>query len=117
MKVTCRPLMHAELCKALSIRIKVFVEEQQVPLEEERDAYDDAALHFGAFVGDKMVGTGRVVFTDKKGKIGRIAILPEYRGFGIGTKLMETIVRTCEEQELTEVFLGAQLQALNFYRK
>ena len=62
LKVTCRPLMHAELCKALSIRIKVFVEEQQVPLEEERDAYDDTALHFGAFVGDKMVGTGRVVF-------------------------------------------------------
>ena len=117
MNVICRLLMPSELWEALTIRIKVFVEEQLVPLEEERDAYDDTALHFGVFVEDKMVGTGRVVLIDKKGKIGRVAILPEYRGFGIGTKLMETILRTCEEQGLTEAFLGAQLQALDFYGK
>lgn len=115
--VTCRLLPHEKFPEALAIRVKVFVEEQHVPLEEERDAYDDTALHFGAFVDGKMVGAGRVVLIDKKGKIGRVAILPEYRGLGIGTKIMETIMQTCREHKLDEVVLGAQLQALDFYEK
>ena len=59
----------------MAIRFKVFVDEQQVPPEEEQDHYDQTAVHFGAFDHGIMVGTGRVVSDGRRGKIGRLAVL------------------------------------------
>lgn len=117
MPVIYRELMPHEFKEALTIRIKVFVEEQHVPIEEEHDSYDQVAQHFGVFLDRAMVGTGRLVTQGQSGKIGRIAILKEFRGQGFGRALIETIITSGENQGLVEFVLGAQLQALDFYEK
>jgi len=117
MQIICRQLDENEFHQALAIRITVFVEEQHVPIEEEQDHYDASATHFGAFVDGQMVGTGRVVILDGKGKIGRLAVLEPYRGLGVGMKLLNTMVAYCQTQGLSEAYLGAQLQAIPFYEK
>lgn len=115
MSVIYRQLTREEFPQALEIRIKVFVEEQNVPLEEEHDCYDMVAQHFGVFLGEQLVGTGRLVLQGRVGKIGRVAILSEFRGRGLGNGLVRTILTTGQKQGLREFVLGAQIQAMNFY--
>lgn len=112
-----RQLKPAEFAQAMKVRLQVFVEEQKVPFEEEYDCYDEVAQHFGVFYDGKLVGTGRLVFQEQCGKIGRVAILPEYRGRGFGSNLIQMIIATGREQGLEEFVLGAQLQAMDFYAR
>lgn len=115
--VICRPLTTAEFEQALAVRMQVFVEEQKVPVEEEHDHLDSVAVHFGAFCGDKLIGTGRVVPEGTTAKIGRVAVLPQYRGKKVGLRLMETMLAWARANGFQEAVLGAQLQAIGFYER
>ena len=108
-----------------AVRMIVFVEEQAVPPEEELDALDVTATHFLARQAPTapedatgIVGTARLV--DKghgKGKIGRVAVLMEHRGRGVGALLMQCVEQTARERGFTELVLDAQCYAIPFYEK
>lgn len=117
MEITYRQLDALEFAQALELRIKVFVDEQKVPLEEENDSSDEKAQHFGVFYEGYLVGTGRLVIQGSEGRIGRIAILPEFRGQGLGSSLISFILETGKSQKIKDFVLGAQLQAIPFYAK
>lgn len=100
----------------LAIRIKVFVEEQGVPLNEELDDLDPVSIHLLASDGLKPAGTARVYAERHIGKIGRICLLPEYRGAGLGRALVEAGMAELRKLAgVTEVRLAAQVPALGFY--
>lgn len=117
MEITYRKLTSTEFEQALQVRFRVFVDEQKVPESEERDHDDKTAIHFGAFDQNTIVATGRVVIIEDQGKIGRLAVLKPYRGHNIGISLLNTIVAYCTNQGLSQVYLGSQIQALDFYHK
>lgn len=117
MQPTYRRLTNLEFHSALQLRIAVFVDEQNVPLEEEHDHFDQIAKHFGAFVNDSLVGTGRLIINGDVGRIGRLAVLPEFRGRGVGKGLVCYILEVGKQQGIKEFVLGAQLQAIPFYEK
>ena len=96
-----------------SIRVPVFVEEQHVPFEEDFDGSDEPCQQVLAYVEGKAVGTGR---TDAEGHIGRIAVLKEYRGLGIGAEIVLFLVELGRQQGLQGVYLHAQCAAEGFYR-
>ena len=75
------------------IREQVFIVEQRVPVDLERDEHDSEALHFTALADGQAVGTARVVLKDNgaSAKIGRVAVCRSNRGFGIGTLLIAAI--------------------------
>ena len=107
-----------DLTDCLAIRYDVFVVEQNVPVELERDELDATALHFLGRVDDVPTGTARIVVKDDTGKIGRVAVLKAARGNGLGTAL----VRTCLDElrktpGVMRAALGAQLDALGFYER
>src|SRR6476646_922911 len=53
-----RPVQsHQEFLGALRVRVKVFVEEQGGPPEDEPDGWDAAARQFVVLVGEEVVGT------------------------------------------------------------
>lgn len=100
------------------LRRVVFIEEQGVSEEDEVDGLDAQALHVLAFDGDRPVGTARMLVKGKVGKIGRVCVLAEARGTGLGAAL----IRACLEElrsvpGVTEALLGAQTHALGFYEK
>ncbi|BDG33142.1 GNAT family N-acetyltransferase [Parageobacillus thermoglucosidasius] len=103
---------------ALFVRQIVFIEEQHVPKEEEIDEFEQDAVHFVLYDGEKPVGAGRFrTIDDGLGKIERICILPQYRGRGAGKQLMETIEKFAKEQGIRKVKLNAQTHAEPFYQK
>lgn len=99
----------------LQIRYAVFVDEQGVPAELERDDADTSALHLLAIAADgRPVGTGRLL---PDGHIGRMAVLAAYRGQGIGTQLVQELLRLAGRRGLEQVFLDSQVQAIRFYER
>lgn len=101
-----------------NIRQKVFVEEQSVPPELEWDATDEIADHFLAVLPDNTpAGVARLFSTlGETGHIGRMAILPEFRGRGIGEALLRHLI-TESAGQYQELQLSAQQHAIAFYHR
>jgi predicted GNAT family N-acyltransferase len=106
-----------ELEEAFAIRRKVFVEEQQVPEEEEIDALESEATHFILKTNEKPAGAGRLRGVDGYGKVERICILKEVRGTGAGKALMDHIQAFALKKGYNKLKLNAQVQAIPFYNK
>ncbi|HHC72252.1 MAG TPA: GNAT family N-acetyltransferase [Thiotrichales bacterium] len=99
---------------ARAIRYRVFVEEQSVPVALEWDDLDATALHLLAWEGDEAVGTARLL---PSGQVGRMAVLPPWRGRGVGRALMETVIDRATERGMERLFLHAQVHAIPFYAR
>jgi len=99
---------------AAPIRFAIFVDEQNVPAGIELDDMDEKSLHAVAFdEAGKAIGTGRLL---PEGKIGRMAVVREWRRRGVGADLLEALLDEARRRGLAEVTLSAQLQAAEFYR-
>ncbi|MBY8908328.1 GNAT family N-acetyltransferase [Salinicoccus roseus] len=103
--------------QCLEIRKRVFVEEQNVPMDREVDEYEDVATHI-LLIDDEPIGTVRYrPASDDMIKVERMAVLPEERGRKLGFKLMEFVHDHAREHGYTRAKLGAQVHAIDFYRK
>jgi len=99
------------------IRQKVFIEEQNVTSQLEWDGMDEEAIHFLAFKNEKAIGCARAFVIENYMQLGRMAVLKEYRGEGIGTALLEKAMTTAKLNELSVIYISAQCQAIDFYKK
>ena len=95
-----------------AIRYEVFVGEQNVPEELEIDGLDGEAKHVLAFVDDLPIGTGRIL---NDGHIGRVAVIKNYRGLGIGKLIMKELINWAQDISLKKVWLSSQWHAHSFY--
>jgi len=99
---------------AAPLRFAIFVGEQNVPAGIELDDMDAKCMHAVAFDdAGKAIGTGRLL---PEGKIGRMAVVKEWRRRGVGAELLEALVAEAQRRGHAEVRLSAQLQAAEFYR-
>jgi predicted GNAT family N-acyltransferase len=99
---------------AAPLRFAIFVGEQNVPPGIELDEMDEKSLHALAFDdAGKAIGTGRLL---PDGRIGRMAVVKEWRRRGVGADLLDALVAEARRRGLREVKLSAQLQAAEFYR-
>lgn len=97
-----------------AVRRRVFIEEQGVPEALEWEARDDRCDWFTASVGDRVVGIARLT---PEGQIGRMAVLPAWRGRGLGSALVQRVVEHARAKGLRTVWLHAQVHALPFYAR
>jgi len=104
-----------ELNDAYSVRKIVFVEEQNVPLEEEIDQFEDEATHFVLYNEGSPIGAGRFRIVDGYGKVERICVLKDSRKSGAGKVIMNGIEKFAEEKGLKKLKLNAQTHAIPFY--
>ena len=105
----------ADLEDLRHVRETVFVAEQQVPIEEEWDELDPQCRHVLARdLQDQPIGTGRLT---PERKIGRMAVLREWRGRGVGDALLVALIDQARTLGWTEVSLNAQVSAESFYAR
>jgi len=102
--------------EAHDIRRRVFIEEQRVPEEIELDEDDAHAFHALATLDGRAVGCGRyVAHGADEIKIGRMAVLKELRGSGIGRDILNFLTAAARERGFTRAVLHAQVTAEGFY--
>jgi predicted GNAT family N-acyltransferase len=98
-----------------AVRRQVFIVEQGVPEEIEIDEWDPLSRHVLAIDGSgNSVGCGRLL---PDGHIGRMAVLEEGRGKGVGLRILQTLIAMAKAQDIPRIVLSAQTHALGFYEK
>ena len=108
----------ADMQRAYAIRRRVFIEEQNVPEEIELDADDEHAFHALAILDGVAIGCGRMLdHGDSEAKIGRMAVLREFRKTGVGAHILRFLIDRARARGLRKAILHAQLTAEGFYLK
>ena len=105
------------LSQLKNIREKVFIQEQKVTPQLEWDGMDEKAIHFLVFNDKAAIGCARAIVIKDHMQLGRMAVLKEYRGQGIGSALIEKAMTTAKLNQLSAIYISAQCHAIDFYKK
>ncbi|MDP2081842.1 MAG: GNAT family N-acetyltransferase [Pseudotabrizicola sp.] len=107
-----------DIATCRQLRRIVFIEEQGVSEADEIDDKDDQAIHILALVDGIPMGSARLLLSGDTGKIGRVCVLRQARGTGLGTALMREAVAELRRQPgVTRAKLGSQTHAMGFYER
>jgi len=98
-----------------AIRETVFIHEQTIPPELEWDEIDANCIHVLAMdSAGKPIGTARL---SSDGSIGRMAVLKDWRGKGVGSALVQCLLGEARSRQIKQIGLNAQTYAVGFYLK
>nr|MDP2191279.1 YbgC/FadM family acyl-CoA thioesterase [Rhodoferax sp.] len=120
------PMVRVELgtwrelgASASKVRTEVFVDEQRVPVEMERDEADETAVH--ALARNRLglpVATGRLLqHAPGVSRIGRMAVNRVLRGSNLGRDVLRALMQAATQRGDHEVLLHAQRTAEGFYAR
>ena len=118
----------ADRLASWNLRELVFISEQGISEDVERDGLDDLAWHLVAWDGEEPVGTARVLGFDADhrlvrpeqaavAKIGRMAVLPTKRRLGIGRQLLDAALELARRHGIARAELSAQEYVVPFYER
>lgn len=102
---------------AYQIRLKVFVEEQGIPQDNELDDFDNSAYHCVIYNNEIPIACGRMNIINDGAKICRIAVMKDSRRRGHATDLCRHFLLLAQELGANYVYLHAQKYIANLYRK
>ncbi|MBE9583489.1 GNAT family N-acetyltransferase [Mucilaginibacter sp. JRF] len=112
-------LTTTELYNILKLRSEVFVVEQNCPYLDPDDK-DQQCYHLMLYVDNQLAAYARLLpagVSYNEVSIGRVVTSPQFRGQGLGEKLMTTTINACYEKfGRSPIRIGAQLYLLKFYR-
>ena len=101
-----------------AVRIKVFVEEQGFQNEFDRWDENGCAWHVLVRDGEMPIAAGRM-YSEAEGEytLGRIAVIPAYRGKHIGKLLVSALEKQAKTCGASRFSLSAQCDKSGFYQK
>jgi predicted GNAT family N-acyltransferase len=97
-----------------AVRTPVFIEEQFVAPDFEWDEIDASAVHLLATQNNQPIACLRIIDFHK---IGRMAVLKEWRGMGLGAAILLDAVNICKARGSKSIYLSAQTHAIGFYQR
>jgi len=106
-----------------SIRDRVFIKEQSIPVHVERDGCDDIATHVLCWsreehgMDDVPIATGRIIVEGAEAKLGRIAVLPQYRKIGLGSRIVRELEGIAASAGATRMSLTPHHYLEGFYKR
>ncbi|WP_300458909.1 GNAT family N-acetyltransferase [Desulfobacula sp.] len=78
----------------------------------------DSALFVGVFWGERLIGMGRALSDlASDAYIQDVTVLKEFRGKGIGKKIIQTLIKILKESGVDWIGLVAQPGTASFYTK
>ena len=106
------------LRKAQAIREQIFVVEQGIARELEQDGLDAASIYVLALYDGAPAATGRLTAaSDGEGILARIAVLPDYRGKGLGKRVVQHLEALARREGLATISLKPHHYLEDFYQK
>ena len=106
------------LRQAQAIREQIFVAEQGIPRDLEQDGLDAASIHVLVRCDGAPAATGRLTMASEgEGVLARIAVLPAYRGQGLGKRVVQHLETLARREGLVTVSLKPHHYLEDFYQK
>lgn len=106
-----------DMVDIMRIREAVFINEQNIPPEQEWDELDSSSTHFLAIDGQYTMGTARLTKeTEDCARISRVAVMKDWRGLHIGEELLKATINEAIKQGFITITLSAQKHATKFYK-
>ena len=104
---------------AYSVRIQGMNRQHHISLREEFDEHDADGTRYIVLLDDGYpVATCRFYETvPGRVVLGRVVVLPEYRGRGLGRMVVEEAERWIRELGCREIMIDSRIVAVPFYRK
>lgn len=87
------------------------------PISEIKIPEDINARHFGAYVDGKLVGVVSLFREGETLQFRKLAVLAEYRGHGIGQKLINSCIIEARNHQVKSLWCDARSSAIEFYKK
>lgn len=113
-----KALSDEDINHCIALRFKIFVEGQNVPIQEELDGHDTKATHYLLCIENHPAGVARVRDMEQYFKIERVGIIHEYQSKGLGRNLMRFILADLKSHStFNKVKLSSQTYAIPFYEK
>ncbi len=109
-----------DLSEVFTIRRVVFMDEQHVPEADEFDQFEEESVHYLALYENIPCGAARWRSTDNGIKLERFAVLPEFRGKGVGYALVDKVISDVIRENRSghdRMYLNAQVDVVGLYRK
>ena len=106
-----------DISEAMKIRLPVFVEEQNIPKENELDKNDKISYHAVLYENNIPVACGRLYYTDNIAHIGRVAVLKEHRRKGYATAVCKKLIDIAISRNFNDITLDAQKYVVGLYEK
>lgn len=104
---------------AYSVRVQGMNRQHQISLKEEFDEHDGENCKYIVLLDDGYpVATCRFYeIADKCVIIGRVVVLPEYRGRQLGRTVVQEAEKWISELRYREIVIDSRLEATGFYEK
>ncbi len=108
-----------ERAGAYYVRIQAMARQYGITLREEFDATDGANCNYIVILDDDFpVATCRwFAVADGTAEIGRVVVLPEYRGKGLGALAVTQAEQWIAESGCKKIAISSREEAVGFYEK
>lgn len=116
----CHPVRtRLEQEKAFEIRREVFVEEQKIFSDSDRDENDLKSIHLVAELGRRVIGTVRLFPVDQNGHWvgGRLAVKKEFRNTGAGELLVREAINCVKRKGCKKFTAHIQVENVPFFSR
>ena len=99
------------------MRRNIFGEEQGIPQEMDFDGKDERSIHVLLYVNEKPepIASGRLTIEESLGILSRIAVVPGYRGTGVGKQLVQELEKVAVAKGITKLSLDPHAYLEKFY--
>ncbi len=104
---------------AYSVRIQGMNRQYHISLREEFDEYDGDKSKYIVLLDDEYpVATCRFYELDENSvMVGRVVVLPEYRGHQLGSKVIKEAEKWITELGYNKIRIDSRVEAVGFYEK
>ena len=105
------------IAAAQSIRHQVFVIEQAIPCQLERDGLDSCSFHLVMSQEGQAIATARFWISKYHGVMARVAVVKEYRRAGVGRQLIKALMSHGHKLGLTTISIQAHAYLRGYYEQ
>ena len=113
-----QPKDEQEFERYYDLRWRVLRRPWTQPKESEKDEHESGALHLTAWLGEKLVGVGRLHFkSTQEAQIRFMAVEEGYTDQGIGGAIVEALEANARTHRAHLVVLNARDRAVKFYER
>ena len=104
---------------AYSVRIEGMNRQHHIPLRDEFDEHDCDGTKYIVLLDDGYpVATCRFYENDTRTvTLGRVVVLPEYRGLGLGKKVVTEAEAWAKEVGYKQINIDSRIEVIHFYEK